>query len=128
MNTRQSLFVSEYLKSLNATDAAIKAGYSKKTAYSIGERLLKNVEVAKKIMEQREKIEKNAELTVTDIVREIREIALNAKSETNRLRAYDMLMKHLGGYSDLKLNINSLPDSDLDRVIDILIARSTYDE
>ncbi len=35
MNKRQKLFCDEYLIDLNATQAAIRAGYSKKTAYSI---------------------------------------------------------------------------------------------
>ena len=39
------MFISNYLVTFNATTAAIKAGYSSKTAYSIGNRLLKNVEV-----------------------------------------------------------------------------------
>lgn len=46
MNARQSAFVNEYLIDLNATQAAIRAGYSAKTAYSQGERLLRNAEVA----------------------------------------------------------------------------------
>lgn len=46
MNDRQRRFVEEYLVDLNATQAAIRAGYSVKTAYSQGERLLRNVEVA----------------------------------------------------------------------------------
>lgn len=40
------IFVTEYLKNgNNATQAAISAGYSEKTAYSQGSRLLKSVEV-----------------------------------------------------------------------------------
>jgi phage terminase small subunit len=39
-------FVNEYLKDFNATQAAMRAGYSEKTAYSQGSRLLKNVEIA----------------------------------------------------------------------------------
>lgn len=46
MNRRQSAFVDEYLIDLNATQAAIRAGYSAKTASSQGERLLRNVEVS----------------------------------------------------------------------------------
>lgn len=46
LSTQQQLFVAEYLKDLNATQAAIRAGYSEKTAYSQGQRLLKHVEVA----------------------------------------------------------------------------------
>ena len=45
MTPKQQRFVDEYLKDLNATGAAERAGYSKKTAYSQGQRLLKNVEV-----------------------------------------------------------------------------------
>ncbi len=49
MTHKQSIFVAEYLKDMNATQAAIRAGYSPKTAYSIGQRLLKNVEISKAI-------------------------------------------------------------------------------
>jgi phage terminase small subunit len=49
---KQQLFVQEYLKDLNATQAAIRAGYSAKTASSQGERLLRNVEVQKAVTEQ----------------------------------------------------------------------------
>ena len=46
LTPRQSMFVKEYLVDLNATQAAIRAGYSKKTAGQQGERLLKDVEIA----------------------------------------------------------------------------------
>jgi len=42
---KQARFVDEYLIDLNAIQAAIRAGYSPKTAYSQGQRLLKNVEI-----------------------------------------------------------------------------------
>lgn len=44
LNDKQKLFYKEYVVDSNATQAAIRAGYSKKTAYSQGQRLLKNVE------------------------------------------------------------------------------------
>lgn len=46
LNERQARFVEEYLIDLNATQAAIRAGYSEKTAHSQGPRLLENVEVS----------------------------------------------------------------------------------
>lgn len=52
---KQKKFCVEYLIDLNATQAAIRAGYSEKTAYSQGQRLLKNAEVKNKILEIREK-------------------------------------------------------------------------
>nr|WP_317357559.1 terminase small subunit [uncultured Tyzzerella sp.] len=57
MNVKQKIFADEYLVCLNATESAIKAGYSKKTAYSIGQRLLKKVEVKNYIDEHLKKLE-----------------------------------------------------------------------
>ena len=49
MTHRQELFIQEYIKTGNATHSAISARYSKKTAYSIGQRLLKNVDIKEAI-------------------------------------------------------------------------------
>lgn len=46
LTNKNQLFIAEYLIDGNATQAAIRAGYSEKTAYSIGARLLKNVEIS----------------------------------------------------------------------------------
>lgn len=56
MTEKQMRFCDEYLTDMNATQAAIRAGYSEKTAYSQGQRLLKNVEVKAYIDEQIERI------------------------------------------------------------------------
>ena len=123
MNERQSNFLSEYLKTGNASESAIRAGYSKKTAYSIGQRLLKNVEIQKEIDRHRDNISKEAELTVSEVVKEIRALALKAESESNRLKAYDMLMKHLGGYvNELKI-IESLSDEQVNEVCEKIIEK-----
>lgn len=45
MNDRRKKFVDEYILTGNATEAAKRAGYSTRTAYSQGERLLRNAEV-----------------------------------------------------------------------------------
>lgn len=60
LNARQKLFIDEYLVDLNATQAAIRAGYSKRTARSQGQRLLTNVDIQQAI-EKRMK-EKEEEL------------------------------------------------------------------
>lgn len=51
LGEKRGRFVEEYLHDLNATQAAIRAGYSQKTAYSQGQRLLKDVEVSAAIAE-----------------------------------------------------------------------------
>lgn len=45
LTPKQKLFADEYIKSGNAKDSAIKAGYSPKTAYSIGNENLKKPEL-----------------------------------------------------------------------------------
>lgn len=52
LTAQQKLFVAEYLKDGNATQAAIRAGYSKKTAEQIGYQLLKKTSVAQAIAQQ----------------------------------------------------------------------------
>lgn len=51
MTQRQERFCQEYSKLGNATQSAVEAGYSEKTAYSAGQRLLKNVEVQERLKE-----------------------------------------------------------------------------
>lgn len=56
LTAKQRRFIDEYLIDLNATQAAIRAGYSEKTAEAAGSRLFRNVKVAAaiaKAMEER---------------------------------------------------------------------------
>jgi phage terminase small subunit len=46
LTRKQQVFIAEYLKTWNASEAARRAGYSVKTAGSIGQRLLKDVEIS----------------------------------------------------------------------------------
>lgn len=49
MNSKQRIFTAEYLKCLNATEAAIKAGYSPRCAAVQGARLLRNAKIKEAI-------------------------------------------------------------------------------
>lgn len=60
LNERQKRFCDEYLIDLDATNAAIRAGYSEKTAYSIGSENLRKPELRHYIDERLEA--KNKEL------------------------------------------------------------------
>lgn len=61
---------------LNATRAAIRAGYSEKTAASQGERLLRNVEIGEAINSAVEKRAERVEVTADEVLRELKRIAL----------------------------------------------------
>src|SRR5205085_1104724 len=75
LNDRQARFVAEYLVDLNATQAAIRAGYSARTAYSAGERLLRNVEVAAAIAEAQAARSRRTEVTADRVVLELARVA-----------------------------------------------------
>lgn len=75
MTPQQEAFVREYLIDLNATQAAIRAGYSAKTAGSQGERLLKNVEIAEAIKEAQAKRAERTEITADRVLQEYARIA-----------------------------------------------------
>jgi len=59
---QRQIFCIEYLKDWNATEAAIRAGYSKKSAYSMANELLKRPEIRTEIAEQIKSIIENAKI------------------------------------------------------------------
>lgn len=71
LNPKQARFVTEYMLDLNATQAAIRAGYSPATAYSQGGRLLKHVEVCAAIAERQEAAAEKHEVTIESIAAEL---------------------------------------------------------
>ncbi len=71
LNPRQQRFVAEYLIDLNATQAAIRAGYSAKTAQPASARLLSHVIVEAAIAKGRAKQELRAEVRGDDVIREL---------------------------------------------------------
>jgi phage terminase small subunit len=75
LTAKQRLFVSEYLVSLNATQAAIKAGYSQRTAYSIGDENLKKPEVIKALQKALADREKRTEITADYVLKSLKEVA-----------------------------------------------------
>ena len=75
LTEKQQRFVDEYLIDLNATQAAIRAGYSAKTACEQGARLLANVKVQGTIAEHMAERSKRTGVNQDRIVRELAKIA-----------------------------------------------------
>lgn len=73
LNYQQRLFAAEYLKDRNGTQAAIRAGYSAKTAYSIAEQLLRKPEIQASIeavvMKAEQKVGLSIERTLLEVAR-----------------------------------------------------------
>ena len=84
LTPRQQRFCDEYLIDLNATQAAIRAGYSKNTAKQIGQRLLTNVDLKKQIQERMAEKEKELIADSDEVMRYLTSV-LRGKSEAHVL-------------------------------------------
>lgn len=74
VSTRRALFVEAYIQNgCNASDAAVKAGFSAATAGQQGHRLLKNVQVCALIEQRRADLAKKNELTTESVLRSLRQ-------------------------------------------------------
>lgn len=85
LNEKQKRFVGEYLIDLNATQAAIRAGYSQNTARSIGQRLLTFVDIQAAIQQAQSNRSERVQITQEEVIRRLLEnvdIASGKKATT----------------------------------------------
>ena len=78
MNDKQRRFTQEFLIDLNATQAAIRAGYSEKTARSQGQRLLTKVDIAQAVADGQAALAERTETTLDSLVRKTQDIFMLA--------------------------------------------------
>ncbi len=123
LTAKQAGFVNEYLECNNATEAAIKAGYSKKTARFIGSENLTKPNISKTISERQEAAAGEADISLQWILKRIKVIAEKGENESNKLKAMDMLMKHLGAYTDKTVLIGKLSEDQLEDLAKALLAK-----
>jgi phage terminase small subunit len=88
LTPKQAAFVREYLVDLNATQAAIRAGYSAKTAASIGDENLRKPAIAAAIKEAMDKRARRTEVTADRVVQELAKIGF---SDIRRLVSWETL-------------------------------------
>ena len=71
LTAKQRRFVAEYLVDLNATQAAIRSGYSHKTAEQQGYRLLRNVQIGAAVDKGQREARQRCEVTRDSIARQL---------------------------------------------------------
>lgn len=112
LNPKQQRFVQEYLIDLNATQAAIRAGYAATNADVTGPRMLGNVGVATAIAAAQGKRSEDAELSQGWVIRQLRKESIDATSDSARVAALKLLGLHIGMWKErrpLDELLDSLP-------------------
>lgn len=112
LTTKQQMFVDEYLVDLNATRAAIRAGYSEKTAEFQASRLLKNVKIEKMLSIRMKARERRTAITHDKVLEDIERIKQDAMqlvpdkdgnmtmaNHSAALKAAELQGRHLGMFN-----------------------------
>lgn len=121
MTEQQERFAVEYARCGNATQAAKNAGYSEATAYSQGQRLLKNVEIQKMIdeikvqqsQELRHKMAREASTAFNVLV----SILNDPKAKNNdKIKCAIDVLDRAGYVAEKKVEIKTNEDRSLERL------------
>lgn len=103
LTDKQQAFVAEFLVDLNATQAAIRAGYSVKTAYAIGEENLKKPEIAHAIAQAKAERAEKTQRTALNVLKDIQDVSKEARDGGDlktALKGYELEGKHLGMFKE----------------------------
>jgi phage terminase small subunit len=104
LTPKKARFVEEYLVDLNATGAAIRAGYTKTNASQMGHNLLQEPEVKAAIKEGKAKISERTKVTQDYVIQKLKKIAEMEAGDNasyrvrvgNQIRALELLGRHVG--------------------------------
>lgn len=98
LTAKQELFVQEYLIDLNATQAAIRAGYSPTSAEVIGFDNLRKPKIAEQISFVKDARAKKTQITAEWVLLQAAEVYHEARAEKDRpnaLKALDLVGRHV---------------------------------
>lgn len=116
LTPKQARFVAEYLIDLNATQAAIRAGYSAKTAYSIGNENLSKPEIAAAIAAGQGKVAAKLDITAEKVLRDLEDARTGAMKQgqfSAAIKAAELHGKHLGMFIERTENTTELTVRDV---------------
>lgn len=120
LTTKQQRFVDEYCIDGNGTQAAIRAGYSPKTANEQASRMLANVNISEAIDAKRKRLEVKAEVSAEWVLKEFAEnhrMARQIGELQASNKALEMIGKHLGMFTD-KVKVEG--QLSIEKLLDVL--------
>lgn len=133
---KQLLFVGEYLVDLNATQAAIRAGYSAKTAQAIGAENLTKPVIAAAIAAEQEARSKRVQREADDVLRDLALVRADAMrvvgegmvDRPSAIKTLELEGRHLAMFTDKlavagELVLRNMPDAELDAKLAALLPK-----
>jgi len=98
LNSRQKIFCEEYLKDSNARKAAIRAGYSERSAASIGYENLQKPKIKRYISQLMQARNLRTQVTADRVLEELAKVGFAKQGEKtgHKLKALGMLARHVG--------------------------------
>ena len=105
LTPKQRRFVDEYLIDLNATQAAIRAGYSNRRGRQQGSRLLKYSHVAEAVRAGQQMLAERAQVSAESVLEKLADLRDGAAAKGQfsvALRAEELRGKHIGMFADRK--------------------------
>jgi phage terminase small subunit len=121
LTAKQQRFIEEYLIDLNATQAAIRAGYSEKTAMEQGYQLLQKTSVKAEIERLQSETSKKLEVTKESLINDlltIKDLCLtNPRVTHNSIKAIEVISKMLGFNAAEKQDISLSGPIDISKLI-----------
>lgn len=117
MNPRQQMFADEYLKCGNSTQAAIKAGYSKKTARAIGSENLTKPDILNYIKERQKELSNSNIADVKEVMQFLTSVMRdNTAKMSDRLDASKEIIKRYDKSDDGKKDALAKLDDVLNQI------------
>ena len=108
LTDKQEKFCYEYVLHLNATKAAINAGYSEKTAFIIGSENLRKPYIKERIRYMQDNLAETAQLSALRVLKEHEKIAFNDKEKTaDKQKSLDSINNMLGYNAPTKSEVLS---------------------
>ena len=91
LTAKQRRFVDEYLVDFNVTQAAIRAGYSKRSAHVTGAETLRNPKVAAEIARRQRDLQVRTEVSQDRVVRELMRVAFADMADYAQVQPYSVV-------------------------------------
>ena len=116
MTKKQELFIDSYIKTKNASKSAREAGYSMRTAYSMGQQNLNKIEIKTEIEKRFEELKKKYDISMDDYIKRTLVLHEETKHPSTKQRYWELLGK-IYGYTKETITIEGIKPTNITNIV-----------